>query len=211
MKKWFVGLAGLLMILSCGSKRLSPEVLQHKLDSIKAVEIKERLALQGIDLTKSDNPLRQFYDSLNLQPLPLSYSEDYVRFLPDFKDIPAEIVSMLEFEGEHPKAITLPESLGARLLVVASDEYDNLYSIWLYSLDDDYVPVDKLCLYAIEDQDPEEYNEIGKEEFIQYFSITSDYQIHLIDFSKTKNKTRLEEVYDIDVSRKFVLEKSELD
>jgi hypothetical protein len=199
------------MILSCGSKRLSPEVLQHKLDSIKAVEIKERLALQGIDLTKSDNPLKQFYDSLNLQPLPLSYSEDYVRFLPDFKDIPAEIVSMLEFEGEHPKAITLPESLSARLLVVASDEYDNLYSIWLYSLDDDYVPVDKLCLYAIEDQDPEEYDEIGKEEFIQYFSITSDYQIHLIDFSKTKNKTRLEEVYDIDVSRKFVLEKSELD
>ena len=120
MKKWFVGVAGLLMILSCGSKRLSPEVLQHKLDSIKAVEIKERLALQGIDLTKSDNTLKLFYDSLNLQPLPLSYSEDYVRFLPDFKDVPSEIVSLLEFDGEHPKAITLPESVGTRLLVVAS-------------------------------------------------------------------------------------------
>ena len=117
----------------------------------------------------------------------------------------------MEFDGEHPKAITLPESVGTRLLVVASDEYDNLYSIWLYSLDDDYVPVDKLCLYAIEDQDPEEYEEIEKEEFIQYFSITSDYQIHLIDFSKTKNKTRLEEVYYIDETRKFVLQKSELD
>ena len=62
-----------------------------------------------------------------------------------------------------------------------------------------------------EDQDPEEYEEIEKEEFIQYFSITSDYQIHLIDFSKTKNKTRLEEVYYIDETRKFVLQKSELD
>ena len=131
--------------------------------------------------------------------------------MPDFKDVPSEIVSLLEFDGEHPKAITLPESVGTRLLVVASDEYDNLYSIWLYSLDDDYVPVDKLCLYAIEDQDPEEYEEIEKEEFIQYFSITSDYQIHLIDFSKTKNKTRLEEVYYIDETRKFVLQKSELD
>lgn len=211
MRKWLVGLTGLLMILSCGSKRLSPEVLQHKLDSIKAVEIKERLAMQGIDLSQADNPLKMFYDSLNLQPLPVSYTEDYVRFLPDFKPIPQEIASLLEFGGEHPKAITLPESVGTRLLMVASDEYDDLYSIWLYSLDDDYVPVDKLCLYAIEDQEPDEYEEIEKEEFIQYFSITSDYQIHLIDYSKTRNKTRLEEVYVIDAVRKFELQKSETD
>ena len=165
----------------------------------------ERLAMQGIDLSQADNPLKMFYDSLNLQPLPVSYTEDYVRFLPDFKPIPQEIASLLEFGGEHPKAITLPESVGTRLLMVASDEYDDLYSIWLYSLDDDYVPVDKLCLYAIEDQEPDEYEEIEKEEFIQYFSITSDYEIRLMDYTKQQYQACLEEVYHVDEARKFAL------
>ena len=46
---------------------MSPEELAHKLDSVKALEIKEKLALQGINLEDSDNPLKQFYDSLDIQ------------------------------------------------------------------------------------------------------------------------------------------------
>ena len=80
------------------------------------------------------------------------------------------------------------------------------YSIYLYSLDDEYLPVDKLCLYALEDE--EDQFSIETEELIQYFSITSDYEIHLIDFSKEANKTRTEEVYYLDPARKFVLQKS---
>lgn len=183
-------------------------MLQHKVDSVKALEIKERLQLQGIHLEASDNPLKMFYDSLNLQPLPVSYTEDYVRFLPGFKPVPQEIATSLEFGGNHPKAVVLPESLGARLLLVACDEYDDLYSIWLYSLDEDYIPIDKLCLYAVEDKTDQGYDDLMKEEFIQYFSITSDYEIRLMDYSKRKNKTQLEEVYSVDATRKFRLQKS---
>lgn len=200
-------IVGLLMMIalvaSCGSrKQMSPEEIAHKLDSIKVLEIKEKLKLQGISLESSDNPFKVFFDSLNMQALPLSYSEDYVTFLPGYQEIPAEILSYMDMEGgAHPKAVSLPESVGARLMILAVDENDGFYSLWLYSLDNDYVPIDKLCLYAIEDKE----DDINPEEFIEYFSITSDFEIHLIDYSKTRNQVNSEEVYYIDASRHFMM------
>lgn len=195
------------LFTSCGgSHKMSPEELAHKLDSVKTIEIKEKLALQGINLDESDNPLKLFYDSLDIQSLPISYTEDYVNFLPGFKPVPQEIVSYLNFEGRSPKAITLTETIGARLLLLAADEQEHQYSLWLYSLDDEYIPVDKLCLYAIEDEDD---IAIKPENYIQYFSITSDYEIHLLDYSGKTNKAQLEEVYTIDAARKFVLQRSQ--
>ena len=209
MKQLTVILATTVLLLSCGGRRqLSPEELSHKLDSVKNLEINEKLKLQGIDLEQSDNPLKQFYDSLNLQTLPISYTEDYVRFLPAFKPIPSEILHYMDLQGyNEPKAVCLPESMSARLILVATDESPHLYSVWLYSLNDDYMPVDKLCLYAIEDKD----DAINSEEFIQYFSMTSDYEIRLLDYSKEQHKTRYEEIYYIDVSRKFVMRESSLE
>ena len=69
------------------------------------------------------------------------------------------------------------------------------------------MPVDKLCLYAIEDKS----DDINPEEFIQCFSITSDYEIHLLDYSKSQHKTRFEEIYYIDISRKFIMRESSLE
>ena len=207
MMRNFLGLLVLAVLLAaCGGRsQMSPEEIAHKLDSIKALEIKEKLKLQGINLESSDNPFKVFYDSLNMQTLPISYSEDYVNFLPGFQDIPTEILSYMDLEGgEHPKAVSLPESVGARLMILAAEESTGMYSLWLYSLDNDYVPIDKLCLYAVEDKE----DDIDPEEFIEYFSITSDFEIHLIDYSKTRNKVNSEEVYFIDDSRKFALRKS---
>ena len=69
------------------------------------------------------------------------------------------------------------------------------------------MPVDKLCLYALVDE--EDKLDINPEDFIQFFSITSDYEIHLIDFSRKANRTKTEEVYGLDPSRHFILQKSE--
>ena len=74
-------------------------------------------------------------------------------------------------------------------------------------MDDDCMPVDKLCLYAIEDE--EDDFDFDEEEILQYFTITSDYEIHLMDYSKERHKTRTEEVYTLDASRNFLLQKSE--
>ena len=194
-----------LLMVSCGGgRKMSPEELQHKLDSVKALEIKEKLALQGVDLETSDNPMKLFFDSLEIQPLPLSYDEDYVRMLPSYKEVGKDVAEYMNLvDCRHPKAISLPETIGARLIIIAADESDGEYSLWLYSLDDDYFPVDKLCLFSVDSREPEEYTEINEQEFLQYFSITSDYEIRLMDYAKEDYRAHLEEVYHINEARKF--------
>jgi hypothetical protein len=197
-----------MLMAACGGRSMSAEELQHKLDSIQKIEAAERLAAQGINLADADNPLKQFYDSLNLLPLPITYSDELVRYLPDFKPVPQDIAKALELEGNNKqKAISLSESLGARLMILAADEEDDRYSLWLYSLDNDYLPVDKLCLYAIDEE--ADLDDFGAEDILQYFTITSDYEIHLMDYSKEAHKTRTEEVFTLDAQRNFQLQKSE--
>ena len=217
--KGAVGLfVAMLLLAACGGRSMSAEEMQRKLDSIQKIEVAERLAAQGINLEKADNPLKQFYDSLALLPLPITYTDEFVRYLPDFKPVPQDIAKALELEGNgKQKAISLSESLGARLMILAADEGAEegedgeegaeRYSLWLYSLDDDYLPVDKICLYAIEDE--EDFDLYEEDEILQFFTITSDYEIHLMDYSKEKHKTRTEEVYTLDASRNFLLQKSE--
>lgn len=208
MKGLIGGVFAVMLMAACGGRSMSAEEMQHKLDSIQKIEAAERLAAQGINLADADNPLKQFYDSLNLLPLPITYSDELVRYLPDFKPVPQDIAKALELEGNNKqKAISLSESLGARLMILAADEEDDRYSLWLYSLDNDYLPVDKLCLYAIDEE--ADLDDFGAEDILQYFTITSDYEIHLMDYSKDAHKTRTEEVFTLDAQRNFQLQKSE--
>ena len=208
MKGLIGGIFAVMLMAACGGRSMSAEEMEHKLDSIQKIEAAERLAAQGINLADADNPLKQFYDSLNLLPLPITYSDELVRYLPDFKPVPQDIAKALELEGNNKqKAISLSESLGARLMILAADEEDDRYSLWLYSLDNDYLPVDKLCLYAIDEE--ADLDDFGAEDILQYFTITSDYEIHLMDYSKEAHKTRTEEVFTLDAQRNFQLQKSE--
>ena len=110
----------------------------------------------------------------------------------------------------EPKAISLPETAGTRLMILAADEGDNLYSLWLYSLDSEYMPVDKLCLYATSKEEAKE-NEMASPEdkLIQDFVITSDYEIRLTDYTG-KYQAEIQKVYHIDPSRHFT-EDDEID
>ena len=193
-----------LVFGACKNNRLSPEQMQQKLDSIAKLEAKEKLEAQGIHLDRDVSPVQLFYDSLGLQTLPIRYSDDYVRFLPGYKVVPAELAAFMGLEGRiEPKAISLPETAGARLMILAADEGDGLYSLWLYSLDDEYMPVDKLSLYATSKEDAKE-NEVAdpEDQLIQDFVITSDYEIRLTDYSG-KFKAEVQRVYHIDPSRHF--------
>ena len=212
MKKIGMGLLTVLVLLTaCKNKQMSPEEMQHKLDSIARLETMERLKAQGIDLSREISPVQLFYDSLNIQPLPLRFSDDYVKYLPDYKVVPAELASYMGLEGRmEPKAISLPETAGTRLMILAADEGDNLYSLWLYSLDSEYMPVDKLCLYATSKEEAKE-NEMASPEdkLIQDFVITSDYEIRLTDYTG-KYQAEIQKVYHIDPSRHFT-EDDEID
>lgn len=203
-RRCFLPLLGVALLTACGNKQMSPTAMQQKLDSIARLETIEQLEMQGIHIGKDVSPIQLFFDSLNIQPLPVRYSDDYVKYLPNYTSVPYELVKFMNFEGRtDPKAIALPESAGARLMILAADEGDGLYSLWLYSLDDDYMPVDKLCLYATSKEEQKE-NELAdpEDKLIQDFVITSDYEVRLTDYSG-KFQAEVQKVYHVDMSRKF--------
>lgn len=206
-----VAVLAVLALVSCKNNRLTPEQMQQKLDSIAKLEAKEKLEAQGIRLDRDVSPVQLFYDSLGIQPLPIRYSEDYVKYLPGYKVVPSELASFMGLEGRiEPKAIALPEAAGAKLMILAADEGDNLYSLWLYSLDDEFMPVDKICLYATSKEDAKE-NELAdpEDQLIQDFVVTSDYEVRLTDYSG-KYQAEVQRVYHIDPSRHFT-EDDEID
>lgn len=173
----------------------------QKIDSVKALEISRQLKAQGINLDEA-NPLKMFYDSLALQPLPMTYSEEYVALLPGYTEVPVSIAAFLELDGQLvPKAIALPEMMNSRLLLVASDVADGEYELWLYSLDDEFIPVDKMLLY-----EPKKYSDkklvIGDQ--YTYFSITSDCEINVMEYVDEEDNVGQLSTFIVDESRQFV-------
>lgn len=204
MKKvWLFLFSTLLLLTACFNRRPSAAELQEKIDSVKALEVKRQLRMKGVNIDDDGvSPFRMFYDSLHLQVLPISYSEDYVTSLPDFRTVPPSLVVYLDLEGkESPKAIALPETLNSRLVLLAADQEDGEYELWLYSLDDDYIPVDKLLIY-----EPSRYSSkaMKKDNRDVYFSITSYMEINVMEYIDDDDYEGQLSTYVVDDSRLFV-------
>lgn len=204
MKKvWLFLFSTLLLLMACFNRRPSAAELQEKIDSVKALEVKRQLRMKGVNIDDDGvSPFRLFYDSLHLQVLPISYSEDYVTSLPDFRTVPPSLVVYLDLEGkESPKAIALPETLNSRLVLLAADQEDGEYELWLYSLDDDYIPVDKLLIY-----EPSRYSSkaMKKDNRDVYFSITSYMEINVMEYIDDDDYEGQLSTYVVDDSRLFV-------
>ena len=125
-----------------------------------------------------------------------------MKLLPNYTVVPEVFVSMLELEGRvAPKAIALPDMMGARLMLLAADVDDGAYELWLYSLDDDCFPVDKLQLY-----EPKKFSKTRLQESEQetYFSITSDCEINLLEYAGAEDTQGQFSTFVVDQSRMFV-------
>ena len=201
MKKYCLIIWIAALVLSCGNSRTSPQELQRKIDSVNALEAARQLELQGIRLGER-SPFQLFYDSLSIQSLPLRYSEDYVKYLPDYQIIPQSIMTFLELEGRvAPRAIALPETLGTRLVLLAADVEDGEYELWLYSLDSECYPVDKLLLYQ-----PQVISDTKLQLPPQetYFSITSNYEIRVVEYLDEYDGEGQLSTFVVDEGRMFV-------
>ena len=200
--RYFFVLIGLVALLaSCGNSRTSQAVLEQKIDSIRALEVKRQLRMKGIKLDDV-TPFQMFYDSLYLQSLPISYSEDYVTSLPGFRQVPPALVAYLDLEGkESPRAIALPETLGSRLVLLAADVDDGEYELWVYSLDSECIPVDKLLIY-----EPNRFSEkkLANENRDVFFSITSYLEISVMEYADDDDSVGQLSTYVVDESRMFV-------
>lgn len=191
-----VGLATMLLA-ACNYSQV-PANLQQKLDSVKALEKLELLKAQGIRVGEDTNPFRQFYDSLAIQALPVSSTDDYLAELPNYETVPQELMQLLNLEGQlSTKAIALPETAGMRLLLVATDEGENRFSLWLYTLGADYLPVDRLCLYS-----PTVQQRKDGVRLLTEFSITSDYEIFLTT-TTASHKTKRQRIFTVDELLQF--------
>ena len=189
------------MSLSCVGRRPSAAELQHKIDSVRALEQVEELKRQGITLGDG-NPLQVYFDSLAIQPLPLSYSESYVETLPNYTDVPPVVMALLELEGRTAaKAIALPDMMHARLLLVAVAVADGEYELWLYSIDDSFMTVDKLQIY-----EPAKISDKKVRQTLQltYFSITSDGEVNLMEYLDDDDTHGQMSTFVVDPSRMFI-------
>ena len=185
-----------LSVVSCG-RRMSADELQSKIDSVRALENIEQLKLQGINLEDA-NPVVAYFDSLSVQPLPVICTEDYVTMLPRFTEVPPVIASWLQIDGIDCKAKILPESLGAKLVLVAVDlQGDGDYFIWLYSLDQECTPVDRVLLYA-----PRTVEDMANVR-ISDFSITSDYEIRVREMTGARMQQTVT-IYTVGDGRTFI-------
>jgi hypothetical protein len=201
MKKYYLFFLVAVLLTACGNRRLSPEVLQQKIDSVYALEKLEELKRQGVNLEDA-SPFQLFYDSLDIQALPMSYSEDYMKILPNYQVVPQAIMSFLELEGRiAPKAIALPETIGARLVLLAADVADGEYELWLYSLDSDCYPVDKLLLYQPQVISDSKLTLPPQE---TYFSITSNYEIRVMEYADESDEFGQLSTFIVDDARMFV-------
>ena len=190
-----------VLTFSCGNRRLSETNLQHKIDSVRQLEKRRLLQVQGIE-QKETSPFQMFYDSLNMQALPLEYTAEYMQTLPGYKLVPEAIVKYLELEGRQaPKAMSLPEAVGTRLVLLAADTEDGEYELWLYSLDADCYPVDKLMVY-----EPQHFlgRRLRKDSREPYFSITSNYEINIQEYADEYDAQGQMSTYVIDDSCMFV-------
>ena len=93
------------------------------------------------------------------------------------------LMQEVQLEGKkEPKAMSLSDIQGERLLLLAADVADGQYELWLYSLDVNYYPVDQLMLY-----EPAKESETKIPQAVvrqqPYFSITSTGEINIVDYA----------------------------
>jgi hypothetical protein len=192
---FFFVLTAALFVAGCRYQRL-PADLQSKLDSVHQLEKIEYLRLQGFH-QEEGSPMQQLYDSLAIQPLPLKYSEFFITQLPNMVEIPEALAELMGFRNHHePRLIALPETVSLRVVLLADKESDGT-SLWLYTLDSDCSPVDRLCIYQ-----PRPFKmPDGKLVHVEY-AMTSDYTVCLSVYT-TDHKVQRKRIYTIDESLHF--------
>ena len=157
------------VLTACWSNGPSHANLAQQLDSVRALEQYEQMRMQGLVRQQSDNPLQEFCDSLDMLSLPISYSDDLLDQVDLFRYVPEPIALALSFETrrEESRAVRLPRLGKVLPILIAGLDEGELTEMWLFTLDRDYMTLDKICLY-----------DAGDDEEEHYFAITSDFDIY---------------------------------
>ena len=156
-----------LTLLSCGQRKRDAVFYEHMVDSIRKAEQLEEMKREA---GVYDDPVEEFFDTLSLRPLPIN---------------------------SERKALLLPKVHGLHALLLSERQDSTTYSLYLYTLDREYQPIDHLCLY--EERDEDRADDFGK--LLMDYYITSSYEVSLLYTYQSSTTNRMQP----EQSRRFEL------
>ena len=159
-----------LTLLSCGQRKRDAVFYEHMVDSIrKAEQLEEMKREAGV----YDDPVEEFFDTLSLRPLPINSERGDFGKIGRFGKVPPSVAMLLGYPVDtRLKALLLPKVHGLHALLLSERQDSTTYSLYLYTLDREYQPIDHLCLY--EERDEDRADDFGK--LLMDYYITSSYQ-----------------------------------
>ena len=184
-----------LALISCGQRKRDAFFYEQMVDSIrKAEQLKEMKRQAGV----YDDPVDAFYDTLQYCSLPIQSARGTFSKLGQFGRVPATVASRLGYPADSRlKALLLPKAYGHRMLLLSEQQDSITSTLYLYTLNHEYKPIDNICLY--EEKSEDRSDDFGKV-FSDYY-ITSEFEVTLFYFyiSYTTQKMEAEQ------SRRFVI------
>jgi len=183
---WIFVIPLALTLLSCGQRKRDAVFYEQMVDSIrKAEQLTEMKRQAGV----YDDPVQNFFDTLQLRPLPIQSERRNFAKIGHFGKIPLSLVSMLGYPVDtRLKALLLPRRHGLHALLL-EEQLDSINSnLYLYSLDRDYKPIDHLCLYEERDEDRAE--DFGRQ-FMDYY-VTSEYEVTILYIFESMRTHKME-------------------
>jgi hypothetical protein len=183
---WIFVIPLALALLSCGQRKRDAVFYEQMVDSIrKAEQLTEMKRQAGV----YDDPVQNFFDTLQLRPLPIQSERRNFAKIGHFGKVPLSLVSMLGYPVDtRLKALLLPRRHGLHALLL-EEQLDSINSnLYLYSLDRDYKPIDHLCLYEERDEDRAE--DFGRQ-FMDYY-VTSEYEVTILYIFESMRTHKME-------------------
>lgn len=182
---------------SCGGKKKDVAYYEAQIDSIrKAQQLRQIKEAAGI----YDDPGSQFFDTLQLRPLPIRSAGDNLVRLAHFSQVPRSVVALFDYPVETPlRMVALPRTKGFFVGMLAEGPDSVAPIISLIVLDKTYRPVDELCIY--EQKEEERGDDRGL--LVNDYYITSDYEITIV----TSFRKPAEERLFVEQTRRYVIDK----
>lgn len=169
--------AVLLVTYSCGNRKNAADYASM-IDSIRRAEVElELLKPATID------PVILFFDSLSIKPVPMKYSADFVKYLPRMGRVPSMMNARFGYENNiELYAAKLPSYQMFHLMLVAEKLDSTSTSLYLCTMNQEYVMIDRLCIY--EQKVEKKENLLGLSR-LEYY-VTSQYEITLVKYFRSE-------------------------
>lgn len=168
-----------LLAFACGNRKSAADY-EGMLDSIRKAEVAKELLKPS-----TDDPVVAFFDSLAMKSVPMKYSAEFVTYLPQMTKVPSVYNSRFDYESNvELLAVKLPPFQHFHMMMVAERIDSANVSLYLCTMNQDYVLVDRLCIY---EQKVEKKNGLLGLKRQEYY-VTSQYECTLVSYFRGEDE-----------------------